>query len=221
VRWQAAQNSPWIAGILAAAGGFLDAFTYFGHGRVFANAMSGNVVLLGVAAATGDWRQSYRHLQPILAFLLGVAAAQTFRLPRMAKVRDPAIACLTLEMVFLFAAGWLPIRALDLPLVLGISFLAALQSSTFPRIEKWGYNSTMTTGNLRVFGEAGFDAIFSRPNVEAAHKAKLYGAICLAFLGGATLGAMSTAALENRALWVADIVLLVAWFPLVRARRTA
>ena len=35
-----------IATLLAAAGGFLDGFTWVGHGHVFANAMTGNVVLL-------------------------------------------------------------------------------------------------------------------------------------------------------------------------------
>jgi uncharacterized membrane protein YoaK (UPF0700 family) len=37
--------------VMASAGGFLDAFTYVGHGHVFANAITGNVVLLGVALA--------------------------------------------------------------------------------------------------------------------------------------------------------------------------
>src|SRR5450432_4564827 len=56
--------------VLAAAGGFLDAFTYIGHGHVFANAMTGNVVLLGINAVGRNWHQSFRHLPPILAFLV-------------------------------------------------------------------------------------------------------------------------------------------------------
>src|SRR6187402_1432230 len=36
-----------LATLVSFSGGFLDAFTYVGHGRVFANAMTGNVVLLG------------------------------------------------------------------------------------------------------------------------------------------------------------------------------
>jgi len=43
--------------MLAAAGGFLDGFTYVGHGRVFANAMSGEFSavsqLSGYNAASG------------------------------------------------------------------------------------------------------------------------------------------------------------------------
>ena len=86
---QAVEESLAVAALLAACGGFLDSFTYLGHGHVFANAMSGNVVLLGVNAASGKWSQSLAHLRPILAFLLGVAVAQCFRLPRF-RGRMPA-----------------------------------------------------------------------------------------------------------------------------------
>ena len=41
--------------ILAAAGGFLDAYTYISRGGVFANAQTGNIVLLGVNAADKQW----------------------------------------------------------------------------------------------------------------------------------------------------------------------
>jgi hypothetical protein len=36
--------------LLAGAGGFLDAYTFVGRGGVFANAQTGNIVLLGVEA---------------------------------------------------------------------------------------------------------------------------------------------------------------------------
>jgi uncharacterized membrane protein YoaK (UPF0700 family) len=207
---------------LAASGGFLDAFTYLGHGQVFANAMTGNVVLMGVSAATGHWRESFQHVPPILAFLVGVAAARTFQLPRMrAWFPHPAVAALTAEMVFLLVGGWLPESFPDLPLVLGISFLAALQSSTFRTAAKWTYNSTMTTGNLRTFGEAGFEAIFSREDPDAARKARVFAIICFSFLAGAVLGGFCTWEFKNRALWAADALLLFAWVPLVVTWRTS
>src|SRR5271154_3321911 len=65
-----------IACMLSLSGGFLDAFTFVGHGQVFANAMTGNVVLLGVFAAAGDWRGALDHIPPIFAFLAGVFMAQ-------------------------------------------------------------------------------------------------------------------------------------------------
>jgi uncharacterized membrane protein YoaK (UPF0700 family) len=214
------ERSVLISTVLAASGGFLDAFTYLGHGRVFANAMTGNVVLLAVGIATGHWSQALRHIPPILAFLLGVAAAQTFQLPRVrARLPHPAVAALTLEMAFLFVGGLLPAEFPSLPIVLSISFVAALQSSAFRQAGPWIYNSTMTTGNLRTMGEAAFRAIFVASDPEAAGKAVTFAFICLAFLLGAALGGFCTLSLHNRALWVVDILLLAAWIPVFAAWR--
>jgi hypothetical protein len=41
--------------LLAGVGGFLDAYTFVGRGGVFANAQTGNIVLLGVAAGERHW----------------------------------------------------------------------------------------------------------------------------------------------------------------------
>jgi uncharacterized membrane protein YoaK (UPF0700 family) len=41
-------GTPGISALLASAGGFPDGFTYVGHGHVFANSMTGNVILPGI-----------------------------------------------------------------------------------------------------------------------------------------------------------------------------
>ena len=43
-----------VGAVLAVAGGFLDAYTYICRGHVFANAQTGNIVLLGVNLAAGE-----------------------------------------------------------------------------------------------------------------------------------------------------------------------
>ena len=53
-----------IACLLATVGGYLDAYAYLAHGRVFANAQTGNVVFLGVYASAGLWAQAARHVPP-------------------------------------------------------------------------------------------------------------------------------------------------------------
>jgi uncharacterized membrane protein YoaK (UPF0700 family) len=208
-----------MAALLAAVGGFLDAFTYFGHGHVFANAMSGNVVLLGMFAASGQWAQAFHHMLPIAAFLLGVAAAQLPGLPAAHEtVPDPALASLGAELAFLVSAGFYPNHLPDYPLVLGISFLAALQSSSFDRVHNWSYNSTMTTGNLRHFGETAFRAILERPNSEATDETRVFAVVCLAFLAGAIAGGVCVRHMHNMALWVAAIPLSIAGGLLLRNR---
>jgi uncharacterized membrane protein YoaK (UPF0700 family) len=63
----------------AVVGGGLDAYTYVSRGGVFANAQTGNVVLMAIEAARAQWRQALDHLPPILA---GVAAAESLKRPR-------------------------------------------------------------------------------------------------------------------------------------------
>src|SRR5271156_3642526 len=93
-----------ISALLAAAGGYLDAFTYVGHGHVFANAMTGNVVLLGVNCIGGDWHTGLRHLPPILAFIVGICAAKAIeQWAAQRQIRFRYLAVLALEVGILAA----------------------------------------------------------------------------------------------------------------------
>jgi uncharacterized membrane protein YoaK (UPF0700 family) len=201
------------------AGAFWDGFTYFGHGHVFANVMTANVVLFGVKVAAWDW-SALRNLYPILAYLLGAMMAQLPRLPRVKEmIPDPALAALSAQILFCFCAGLYPDTFPDWPVVLGLSFFVAVQSSHFARVEKWPYASTMPTGNLRNLAESIFQALFQRPNPEMARRAKVFGIITLSFLAGAALGGLSVAHLHNKALWVPAILLLLVSLPILAEDR--
>jgi uncharacterized membrane protein YoaK (UPF0700 family) len=197
-----------VACLITAAGGFLDAFTYVGHGHVFANAMTGNVVLMGVAGARGDWAQALRHIPPIVAFLLGIITAHLLARPHpQAAPRNPLMACMGLEAVFLFAAAWLPQSFPDLWLVLGIAFTAALQQSSFPKVRDYAYTSVMTTGNLRQMADGAMQAFYSADRGPGLRRARTFGLVCACFLIGAAIGARCTMQLGNRALLVPAAVL--------------
>ena len=58
--------------LLAAAGGMLDAYTYLCRGGVFANAETGNMVLLGIAVLEGRLPDALRYFVPVLAYAAGV-----------------------------------------------------------------------------------------------------------------------------------------------------
>jgi uncharacterized membrane protein YoaK (UPF0700 family) len=202
-----------IACLLSLSGGFLDAFTYVGHGGVFANAMTGNIILMGVSAAAGDWRQALHHIPPLFAFMAGVFLAQAIRLsiPRLGA-RWPALLSLILEIVVLAVIAFLPHGFPDIWIVLSISFVAALQNSSFTKVRSWSYNSVMTTGNLRRFAEGLFTGIVPRRDPEVLERAGVFGAICLAFLVGAVVGGLTAGWLHNAALAVPVLVLgFVLW----------
>ena len=144
------------ASLLAATGGLLDAITYLDHGHVFANAMTGNLIFLGISALSRDWHDVLLHLAPILAFLAGVFAA---RLLNTASVRHSALLALAIELIALFAVGLFPASFPQLAFTTTVALASALQVTTFRRVGRFTYNSTFVTGNLREVGEGLFDQL--------------------------------------------------------------
>lgn len=195
--------------LLAIIGGFLDGFTYVGHGHVFANAMTGNVVLFGVYGIARSWNQSFRHLPPILTFLFGVCLARAILLPKLrAILRYPYVSVVGVELVIFTVVGLLPDTTRDFWITTTIAFAASMQVETFRVVNGRNYNSTFTTGNLRSFSEGLFDWLFRHNVDDARAKASDFGVVCLCFLLGASTGGFSTSHLGNRALWI-DVVLLL------------
>lgn len=74
-KWQMSESLA-LGIVLTLAGGFQDAYSYNCRGKVFANAQTGNIVLLGQNLATGNWQSAVRYLLPILAFIGGVYRRQ-------------------------------------------------------------------------------------------------------------------------------------------------
>jgi uncharacterized membrane protein YoaK (UPF0700 family) len=197
------------ASLLAATGGILDAMVYVLHGHVFANAMSGNVILLGITLFSRDWMQALRHIVPILSFVAGTVAS---RLLRLLPQVHAAVIVLALEMAVLGIAGWLPLSFPEMIFTAIIAFISAFQVSTFRHIDDLPYNSTFITGNLRTATEAFVNQLLA-PNSEEhklqAGKARKLFLVCLWFLFGALAGAWGSPCLGNRTLWLAAPLLLV------------
>ena len=64
---------------LTFSGGLQDAYSYCMRGKVFANAQTGNIVLLSQHICDGDFRSVMHYLVPLVFFALGVAAAELIR----------------------------------------------------------------------------------------------------------------------------------------------
>lgn len=64
---------------LSVSGGLQDAYTYLFRGKVFANAQTGNIVLLSANLMEGNWDRVLHYMVPLAAFALGVMAAEKMR----------------------------------------------------------------------------------------------------------------------------------------------
>ena len=76
-------NSAILGAILAIVGGFLDTYTFITRDGVFANAQTGNVVLLAIKLANFDWKGALLFIMPILAFIAGVVVSEVVKIPRI------------------------------------------------------------------------------------------------------------------------------------------
>ena len=68
--------------LLALSGGFMDAYSYLERGQVFANAQTGNMLLMGVNLAEGNFQTMLDYLFPVLAFALGIFLAEMVHVRR-------------------------------------------------------------------------------------------------------------------------------------------
>lgn len=203
--------------ILAWAGGYLDGFTFFGHGRVFANAMTANVVLLGADVLANPTHPGLHHLLPLLMFVVGVWAARALRHEWItARIRHPDVVILLTEILVFLVLASFPQGTPSLALTIPIVFVAALQLRTFATVHSHSYASTITTGNLISLSEALFDFWFVKRDESAALRCRIFSCICGAFLAGAISGSVAVRHLANRALLI-EIVALLGVVPMVRS----
>ena len=155
------------------SGGFQDAYTYCCRGEVFANAQTGNIVLLSTALFRREWPVVLKYLIPVVSFLIGTAAAEGIhiRLKNAEKLHWRQIILLG-EMVLLLIVGFLP-QALE-PLANAlVSFVCAMQVQTFHKVRGHAYASTMCIGNMRSGTEA-LCAYFRTREKEVLQKALTY-----------------------------------------------
>ena len=192
------------------SGGFQDAYTYMCRGEVFANAQTGNIVLLSTALFRREWAIVLKYLIPVLSFLIGTAVAEGIhiRLKCYERLHWRQIILLG-EIVLLLVVGFLPpsVEALANALV---SFVCAMQVQTFHKVRGHAYASTMCIGNLRAGTEA-LCAYFRVRDKEILQKALTYFGVILVFGIGAGVGSLVTLAVDCRAIWVCCGLLAVSF----------
>ena len=192
---------------LTLSGGLQDAYSYFMRDQVFANAQTGNIVLLGHSLCAGSWKLAARYLLPLLAFALGVAAAEFLRLRPAANLHWRRQALLW-EMFLLFLVGLIP-HSLDQLANALVSFSCAMQVQSFRKVAGFSFSSTMCIGNLRGGVEA-LCAFLHRGDRQEGARARLYFTVILLFALGAALGSLAAQRLGPPAIWLSCGLLALA-----------
>lgn len=201
-----------IGALLAIVGGFLDAYTYLLRGGVFANAQTGNVVLLAIHLAQGRIHTALYYLAPITAFVLGIFVTELIKAKsadiRFMKWEHFIIA---VEILLLAIVGFLPKEVPNEVVNIMISFICSIQVNSFRKIHNITYASTMCTGNLR----SGTENLFKRflqHDKEAGRNASHYFGIIALFMVGAIMGTLLGGWLGLKSIWFCCIILGMVFF---------
>lgn len=139
--------------LLALVGGFFDAYTYIARGGVFANAQTGNVVLLAMNLADGNFIKALSYLIPILAFVLGIFTAEFIHNHEQKLPLHWRQIVIVLETATVVIVAFLPTEkgmySYNMLANVMISYVCSLQVQSFRRIHGITAATTMCTGNLR------------------------------------------------------------------------
>ncbi|MDR0691381.1 MAG: DUF1275 domain-containing protein [Streptococcaceae bacterium] len=204
-----------IGMLLAAAGGFMDAYSYLTHGQRFANLQSGNVILMAIHLIKGQLNQGWVYLFPIFAFAIG--AGVNFLIKDFAQKNNLRRHQLSLlaELIGVTICGLFVSVFSNNVFISLLSFFAAIQADTFKKLRGMPYANIMMTGNIRTIGSMLIGGIFSK-NFEMLVKGRNAFLVVVSFFLGALFSATLVPYTKNFTILGASILL---WLAFIIIRR--
>ena len=204
-----------LSAFLSFSGGLQDAYTYNMRNGVFANAQTGNVVLMSQNFMQGNWYKGLHYMIPLVSFAAGIFLAERIesRFKNSTKIHWRQI-ILVIEFILLLAVGFMPASFNMVANVL-VSFSCAMQVQTFRKVHGYGYASTMCIGNLRS-GTESLSHYIRTKEKESLRKALHFFGIILIFAIGAGIGGVISGRLGFGTIWISSAILVVVALMMVK-----
>ncbi|QWT18157.1 DUF1275 domain-containing protein [Collinsella sp. zg1085] len=194
--------------VLSLIGGFMDAYSYIGRGGVFANAQTGNLLLMGVHLSQGNIALSTRFLMPVLSFGVGIVVADIVRTRLGRTIHWRQIVVLAEALILALVAFLAPEANLVANCL--TSFACGMQVESFRAIHGHSIATTMCIGNLRSCLQSVDSYVFTHKK-RYLERALLYFGVILTFVLGAVLGNLCVDMFAERAMLVASIMCMFAF----------
>ena len=202
------------AALLCLAAGYVDAYGYVDLGGVFAANMTGNTVLLGIAAARGDWARIPPYALTLGAFFLGAMAASALK----RAILDRPFPPLLVAAALLAVAERLGLGG-DLVLLV-LAFAMGLQGASLNRFGGTALQTVVITSTLLNLADGfvhhGWRA--ARGGDASGPEMPLLGAAWLTYAVGAAAGVLVSRHL-GLPLVPPAVVLVIVAIDLALARR--
>ena len=204
-----------LSALLSFSGGLQDAYTYNMRNGVFANAQTGNVVLMSQNFMQGNWYKGLHYMIPLVSFAAGIFLAERIEssFKNSTKIHWRQI-ILAIEFILLLAVGFMPASFNMVANVL-VSFSCAMQVQTFRKVHGYGYASTMCIGNLRS-GTESLSQYIRTKEKESLRKALHFFGIILIFAIGAGIGGVISGRLGFGTIWISSAILVVVALMMVK-----
>ena len=199
-----------FATFLTLAGGLQDGYSYALRGKVFVNALTGNVVLMAFNLAEGNFPAMLRYFIQIASFALGVyvsgrvAFSQKRRIGLHFKQR-----ILATEIAILVVVGFLS-GELDSVANSMMAFSCGMQVNTFRKFADINAATTMCVGNVRTIMHnlAGYHHTKGVVHKETSRTVLFIVGI---FFVGALIGGLCFSLMGLKTIWLSAIFLAVSF----------
>lgn len=194
---------------LSIVGGFLDVYSYLLKGKVFANAQTGNVVMLCILAAQNQLANSCRYIIPIIAFALGIFISAFFKNSAYVRSYTWMMTVLLFEMLIIPTIGFIGGSVPHIIVNSVISFISALQVANFSKVDGNPIATTMITGNLKssMLNLAEYCAVKDRIYLYSFFK---YIIIIASFGIGVAFGCITIQRYAERAILFCEVFIIIA-----------
>ena len=192
---------------LALSGGFMDAYSYINRGKVFANAETGNIILMALKVCEGKFFEAVNYLIPIISFAVGVAICEIikYRKERINMIHWRQILVL-FEILAFIVVGFLP-QEMNRVANSIISMISGIQFATFPKIRGTAMATTMCTGNRKTGTQNMYRGI--KTGDKSAIEKGLYYYVCiLVFILGTTVGYFAVKLMAEKAIFLAALAMI-------------
>lgn len=211
----------WIFALMICAAGFYGGYTYSVRGGVFCNAQTANFVLFGMAVGKADIQTALYYLIPMASYLGGTIISEF--LPKKFNRHFPLrwdTAFVLFEMIVLLIIGFIPESAPVQISHIMINFICSMQYNTFRSAENIPAATTFCTAHTRSLGVYLVKWLKHRDEKNFLKRSLFHGGMIASFILGAFFATICCGCFGTKAIWFAEILLLITFADLLYADLT-